>query len=74
MRSSYSLNSNNSGGGMGLTGVLTTIFIVLKLCHVIDWSWWWVLSPTLFHIAFRLALILIYIGIAKYEDWKWKHK
>jgi len=21
------------------------IFMVLKLCHVIDWSWWWVTAP-----------------------------
>lgn len=26
-------------------GNLTVAFIVLKLCKVIDWSWWWVLSP-----------------------------
>jgi len=26
--------------------VLTILFIALKLCHVIDWSWWWVLAPT----------------------------
>ncbi len=24
---------------------LTIVFVVLKLCIVIDWSWWWVLSP-----------------------------
>lgn len=24
---------------------LLLAFIVLKLCKVIDWSWWWVLSP-----------------------------
>lgn len=25
--------------------MLTTAFIVLKLCKVIDWSWWWVVAP-----------------------------
>lgn len=25
--------------------LLLVTFIVLKLCHVIDWSWWWVLAP-----------------------------
>ena len=25
--------------------ILTMIFITLKLCGVIEWSWWWVLSP-----------------------------
>lgn len=31
--------------GIGFSGLLTVAFVVLKLCHVIDWSWWWVLSP-----------------------------
>lgn len=30
---------------MDLFEVLLIIFIVLKLCGVIAWSWWWVLSP-----------------------------
>ncbi len=30
---------------------LTLIFITLKLCHQIDWSWWLVLSPTGGHVA-----------------------
>lgn len=40
-----SKESNNSGG-FPVGTVLTIVFIVLKLCHVIDWSWIWVLSPT----------------------------
>ena len=32
--------------GIGIGDVLQIVFIVLKLCGVIDWSWWWVLSPT----------------------------
>lgn len=31
--------------GMGLFGVLTIVFVVLKLVGVIDWSWWYVLLP-----------------------------
>lgn len=34
---------NNSG--IGITGILGIIFIVLKLCGVIEWSWLWTLSP-----------------------------
>ena len=30
--------------GMGLD-ILTIVFLVLKLCGVITWSWWWVFSP-----------------------------
>lgn len=40
-----SSNSGSSGGGIGFTGLLTILFVGLKLGHVIDWSWWWVLSP-----------------------------
>jgi hypothetical protein len=32
-------------GGVGFAGLLTLLFIGLKLGNVIDWSWWWVLSP-----------------------------
>ena len=30
--------------GIEFSGLLTIFFIVLKLCHIIDWSWVWVLS------------------------------
>jgi hypothetical protein len=38
-------SSSSSSGGIGFTGLLTIVFIVLKLTHYVDWSWWWVLSP-----------------------------
>lgn len=31
--------------GIGLATVLGLIFVTLKLCGVIDWSWWWVTLP-----------------------------
>ena len=40
-----SKNSGNASAGMTQGDVLLIVFIVLKLCGVIDWSWWWVLSP-----------------------------
>ena len=52
---------------IGFLGLLTLVFIVLKLTHYIDWSWVWVLSPlwlgwlSLTAILFVLALI----GIGK---------
>ena len=36
---------SNSSGGVGFMGLLTIVFITLKLIGKIDWSWWWVLSP-----------------------------
>lgn len=38
-------DSKTSSGGVGFLGLLTIAFIVLKLCKVIDWSWWWVTCP-----------------------------
>jgi hypothetical protein len=31
--------------GVSFSGLLTIAFIVLKLLNIIDWSWFWVLSP-----------------------------
>ncbi len=36
---------SNSSSGIGFMGLLFLVFLVLKLCHVIDWSWWYVTMP-----------------------------
>lgn len=46
----------SNSGGMDFASVLLVVFIVLKLCHVINWSWWWVLSPL--WIAIILCIIV----------------
>lgn len=46
-------------GGMGLQTVLTIIFVVLKLVGVVDWSWWWVLSPLWIPPLISMALVII---------------
>ncbi len=53
--------NNTTSGGIGFTGLLTIVFIVLKLLNVIKWSWWWVLSPI--WISFGIALVVIFIPI-----------
>lgn len=59
------MNKNNStSGGIGFTGLLTIVFIVLKLCHVIEWSWLWVLSPI--WISFIISIGIIIWLIRKY--------
>lgn len=52
-------------GGISMGGLLQVAFIVLKLCKVIDWSWWWVLAPTwiLFALVVVVAIISIIIAI-----------
>ena len=48
-------------GGMGLISTLTLIFVVLKFVKVIDWSWFWVLSPIIFTVGFWAVLVLFFI-------------
>lgn len=55
--------STSTGGGISFSGLLTIVFITLKLCGVIKWSWWWVLSPTLIPLGI-LALVLLVVVIA----------
>jgi len=50
---------NTKNDGSSLTGVLLVMFIVLKLTHTINWSWWWVLSPLWMPIAMVAALTLL---------------
>ena len=45
--------------GMGFCGTLTIVFIILKLTNVIDWSWWWVLSPIWIPIVVVIGIIAI---------------
>jgi phosphoglycerol transferase MdoB-like AlkP superfamily enzyme len=47
--------------GSMITGLLTVAFIVLKLTKVIDWSWWWVLSPFLIPLVLGLVMIAVWV-------------
>lgn len=46
-------------GGVGFSGLLTVLFIALKLTHVIDWSWWWVLAPAWISAGLLLVALLV---------------
>ena len=65
--------SSSASSGIGFTGLLTILFVGLKLTGVINWPWIWVLSPI--WIGFSLAvgiviLFLIVVGIAILWDKK----
>lgn len=51
-------------GGISLSGLTFIVFLVLKLCGVIDWSWWWVTAPLWGPFALLIAGLFIYIIIA----------
>lgn len=54
-------NNKNNSGGIGFFGLLTIVFIVLKLTKVINWSWLWILSPLWISILLITILTLIII-------------
>lgn len=71
---------NKSSSGLGLCGVLTIVFVVLKLTGVISWSWWWVFSPIWIDLLLGGILILIAVTINHAEERRlygrskrWKH-
>ena len=51
--------SESKTGGIGFFGLLTIVFITLKLTNYIDWSWWWVLSPLWIPFAIIVLVILL---------------
>ena len=55
------MNKNTGSSGIGLSTVLTLIFVVLKLVGVIDWSWWWVVSPSLISTGLTILFIVGYV-------------
>ena len=65
------VTTTTNGGGIGFTGLLTVLFIGLKLTGYIDWSWIWVLSPiwigfVIFVMIFVIDLIAALISNSKY--------
>lgn len=56
-----SRNSSSGSSGIGTLGVLQVVFIVLKLCGLIDWSWWAVLIPLWIDLA--LIVLIIAVGV-----------
>lgn len=56
---------SSSSGGIGFAGLLTIAFVILKLTHVIGWSWLWVLAPVWIGAALVvLVLVLVVVVVA----------
>lgn len=60
-------NKSKSSDGVGLfAGLLSILFIGLKLTGHIDWSWWWILAPL--WIPLTLCIILAFIFVVVHKD------
>ena len=44
---------------VSFVGLLTILFIGLKLANIITWSWVWVLSPLWIAVALWLAIMAV---------------
>lgn len=54
--------ANTSSSGIGVLGLLGITFVTLKLCGVIDWSWWWVTAP--FWLGFVVLFVVLLSALA----------
>lgn len=54
-------------GGMTTTGALTILFVALKLCGVITWSWWWILSPVWIVCTVMVLALCVLVACALVE-------
>ena len=59
---------------VGILGILGCIFVTLKLCDVITWSWWLVTLPFWGGIVLGLVIFLVTFLIASitvvYKEYK----
>lgn len=64
-------DSNNYSSGIGLSGLVFTVFLILKLAEigvVASWSWIWVCSPLWIPITIVfgfLAIVFVFTLVAR---------
>jgi len=60
-------NNSSAAGGASFFELLFIVFLILKLTHVIDWSWWWVTAPLWIGAAIAIiAIVIIFVIKSRY--------
>ena len=62
------MSNESKSGGVGIFTVVGVVFIILKLCGLINWSWVWVLSPFWMPVALILVIGIIAVIIGKLDE------
>jgi len=44
--------------------VLFIVFLILKLCNAIDWSWWWVTSPLWIYGGLLILYAIVWFSLS----------
>lgn len=57
-------------GGIGFLGLLTILFIGLKLTGYIKWSWIWILAPVWGPIGLLLLIAAVCLILAAIFEWE----
>ena len=63
------MQKETSNKGISFMGLLTVLFIGLKLSNIIDWGWGWVLAPIWVGPSILLIMVIIALIIAKIKKW-----
>ena len=63
------MQKESSSRGISFMGLLTVLFIGLKLSNIIDWGWGWVLAPIWVGPSILLVMGIIALIIVKIKKW-----
>ena len=58
------MESNKQSKNVWYGFLLGIVFVILKLCGAITWSWVWVLAPIWIDVLFSIVVILIVLFMA----------
>lgn len=62
------MENKSTDSGIGFCGLLTIAFIVLKLCNVITWSWWWIFAPIWIPLCIGIISITLLLFLRGKND------
>ena len=58
--------------GISATFALQLIFLVLKLAHLVNWKWVWVLAPTWISVIISCAIVFVVAIVMIIKSYKEK--
>lgn len=54
--------------GIGRSGILFVVFLILKLTGYIDWSWWWVTAPLWIPFAIAMIFLVFILAVSVFRE------
>jgi hypothetical protein len=54
--------------------ILFLVFLILKLCHQIAWSWWWVTAPLWVPVGIALGFFIVSFVYIERNELRLAHK